>query len=102
MFCSSNFSTKGTGDYWPAASTIYVYVPDSAVTTYQNDTLWNTYTTIKPISELNGGVIYANETDWVTAGKPVGLVADKLGLDSSALAAFVSANNLTYYTPPTT
>lgn len=101
MFCYSDFHTKKTSnkEYWPNKLDINVYVPASAVTAYQADTLWNTYCTIHPISDLNSGVIYANETDWIAAGKPVGLVADKLGLSTADLTTFVNANNLTYYIP---
>lgn len=101
MFCYSDFHTKKTSnkDWQPNKLDINVYVPASAVTAYQADTLWNTYCTIHPISDLNSGVIYANETDWIAADKPVGLVADKLGLSTADLATFVSANNLTYYVP---
>lgn len=75
-----------------------IYVPDSAVNTYKAASGWTPVASIiKPISELNGGVIYANKTDWETDGKPVGLIADHLGLTSGELSSFVSANNLSYY-----
>lgn len=102
MFKLSNFDTKLTTNVPsdPDPSTIKVYVPNSAVATYQNDSLWGTYCTILPISDLNSGVIYATEADWTTAGKPVGLIAEYLGLSTADLATFVSANNLTYYVAP--
>lgn len=74
-----------------------IYVPDSAVNTYQTE--WPTHATIiRGISSLNNGVIYSTKADWENAGKPIGLIAEYLGLDSTDLATFVSANNLTYYT----
>lgn len=74
-----------------------IYVPDSAVNAYQTE--WPTHATIiRGISSLNNGVIYSTKADWESAGKPIGLIAEYLGLDSTDLATFVSANNLTYYT----
>lgn len=43
-----------------------IYVPDSAVSTYQANSYYNSYT-IKGISELT---TYATEEDWINAGKP--------------------------------
>ena len=85
----------------------YIYVPDSAVSTYR--AAWPDFSItdnnvalelIQPISNLNGGVIYATEADWTAAGKPVGLIAEYLGLSTADLASFVTANNLTYWTNP--
>ena len=88
-----------------------IYVPDSAVNSYK--TAWgdvlavtpvnNTTLSqdiIKPISSLNNGVIYATENDWISDGRPSALIAEYMGLSTADLATFVSANNLTYYTPP--
>ena len=55
----------------------FIYVPDSAVSTYQSATGWGPVANkIKGISELNGGVKYATEADWVTAGKPLALIEE--------------------------
>lgn len=66
-----------------------IYVPDSAVSTYQADPYWGGSATvpwdntvkynpyqIKPISELNGGVTYNTRADWEEAGKPVALITE--------------------------
>lgn len=75
-----------------------IYVPDSAVNTYKAATGWIPVASlIKPISELNSGIIYSNKTDWQAAGKPMALIADHLDLSSADLSSFVSANNLSYY-----
>ena len=106
--------------------TIHIYVPHNCVSNYLTDTQWSqlkfggTYTYqgqekdgpfiteldsnnnpvyIHEIGDLNNGVIYANEADWIEDGRKVGLIADKLGLSSADLATFVSTNNLTYYVP---
>lgn len=57
-------------------STITVYVPDTAVTAYQNHAMWGTQTTIKPISELNNGIRYTTVEDWEAAGKPLALIEE--------------------------
>lgn len=75
-----------------------VYVPDSAISTYQSDAMWGAQCTFKGISELNNGVIYNTYEDWVEAEKPVGLIAEYLGLSAEDLTAFVTAHNLTYWT----
>lgn len=55
----------------------YIYVPDSAVNTYKTASGWQSVADkIKGISELNNGVTYATEADWVTAGKPLALIEE--------------------------
>lgn len=93
----TDWSTKPFGNM--SIATMTIYVPNNAVSTYQADSNYNSYT-ILGIGLLNSGVIYATESDWVTAGKPIGLIAEYLGLNTADLATFVSENNLTYYTPP--
>ena len=66
-------STFGGGD---TRGNFVVYVPDSAITTYQNHTYWGTFCSIHGISEINSGVIYDTYDDWVGAGKPIALIRD--------------------------
>lgn len=55
----------------------YIYVPDSAVNTYKAASGWGPVANkIKGLSELNGGVTYATEADWVAAGKPLALIEE--------------------------
>lgn len=78
-----------------------IYVPDSAVNTYKTTTGWiSVANLIQPISNLNSGIVYATQQDWETAGKPVGLIAECLGLSTADLATFMLDNNLTYWTNP--
>lgn len=88
---SSTITSNETSFINLNAETI-IYVPDSAVTTFQ--TAWPTHT-IQGISTLNNGVYYETEADWTVAGKPVGLIGEYLGLNSTELASFVSTHNLT-------
>lgn len=55
----------------------YIYVPDSAVNTYKAASGWGPVANkIKGLSELNGGITYATEADWVAAGKPLALIEE--------------------------
>ena len=52
-------------------------MPDSAINTYKTASGWQSVADkIKGISELNNGVTYATEADWVTAGKPLALIEE--------------------------
>lgn len=55
----------------------YVYVPDSALTTYTSDADWSTLTakgvTFKSMNELTH---YLTEADWITAGRPADGIID--------------------------
>lgn len=87
-------------DGWSATYINYIYVPDSAVSTYKSAWTATNSSKIKSIHELNNGVVYSTETDWITAGRPIGLIAEYLGLNTADLATFMSDNNLTYWTNP--
>lgn len=55
----------------------YIYVPDSALTTYTSDADWSTLiakgVTFKSMNELTH---YLTEADWITAGKPTDGIID--------------------------
>ena len=107
VIAQGNWDTKMFGNI--STSTMTIYVPNSAVSTYQADSNYNSYT-ILGIGSLNGGVIYATEDDWVAANKPNGLIAEYLGLDDTTiinnnkteLDLFIDNNNLTRWTNPNT
>lgn len=78
----------------------HIYVPDSAISAYQNHAVWGTLATVHGISELNNGIIYSTVSDWEFAGKPDGLIAEYLDLSDADLAQFIIDNSLTVYARP--
>lgn len=58
------------GDAFHQCTITAIYVPDTAVSTYKNDSSWSAYSSY--IQSMNNCTKYNTEADWITAGKPAG------------------------------